>query len=752
VNGVDRRLWRAWLAVGLVVVAGYFLLPPGRWYTDAYYDALGLGSAVAIVVGVRQHRPIRARVWYCFALGQGTWVAGDITFGVYRHVLHREPFPSLADGFYLAAYPIVVAALLMLIRGRTRGRDRAGWIDAAIIATGLGLLCWTLLMRPVMQEESLAFTTRLISVAYPAADVVLLAMLARLFISPGARTASYRLLTAAVVLLLISDLGFSLITTFSSYNGGVIDAGWLLSYVLWATAALHPSMRTLSQPMLDLAVAGLTRQRLALLASASLLAPALLLAQGWQNPAHMDWPAIGLGAMVLFLLVVARMSGLMAQIHHQAHRDELTRLGNRRLLHRHIETALSRHDPGTVHLLLFDLDDFKTINNHLGHRTGDELLVAVAERLSAVTEPGTVIARLDGEEFAILLAPASLARAEAEVHRIGEALRQPLCAGEHEVFLRATAGLSTGTGVTEPRELLRRADLALHSARDGGQQKVVRYTPAMDNHVSEEARLGARLRRAIGTDELYLVYQPIVELPEGHIVGAEALLRWVQPEGGVVPSTAFIPVAERNGLIVPLGDWILRTACLQAAQWARMPQPGSIGRVSVNVSVRQLCEPDFADRVAAILRETALDPARLAIEITETAVFGGRAALASVQSVRDLGVTIALDDFGTGQSSLSLLHTCPVDILKVDKSFIDELALDGQDVIPRALIQIADGLHLQAIAEGVETAIQASRLHRLGYRYAQGYHFGRPMSANMLTRILRDPAAVRSGGVLAATP
>ncbi|MEV1289410.1 EAL domain-containing protein [Micromonospora sp. NPDC049679] len=429
------------------------------------------------------------------------------------------------------------------------------------------------------------------------------------------------------------------------------------------------------------------------------------------------------------------------QLAHQATRDELTQLPNRRLLHQRVEEALERFPPETVHLALIDLDDFKTVNDRLGHHVGDDLLLAVAQQLTGVTRPPTLVGRLGGDEFALLLAPASAAQADTAVRLVAEALQRPLHAGAHELLVRASVGLTDAAGTREPRELLRRADVAMYAAKDRGKHRLARYEPSLDQDAREYAWMGAQLRRAMDQGELHLVYQPIVELPLGRMVAAEALIRWQHPERGFMPPDVFIPVAERNGLIVPLGEWILREACRQAAEWQHMDGGDAIRKLSVNVSARQLREPDFAATVAAILTETGLDVGRLAVEITETAVFDGGEALDSVRALRELGVTLALDDFGTGHSSLGLLRTCPVDILKVDKSFVDEVTTQSdQAVIATALIQIAGGLRLQAVAEGVETAIQATHLHELGYRFAQGYHFARPMPAAQLTALLKSGA------------
>jgi EAL domain-containing protein (putative c-di-GMP-specific phosphodiesterase class I) len=261
----------------------------------------------------------------------------------------------------------------------------------------------------------------------------------------------------------------------------------------------------------------------------------------------------------------------------------------------------------------------------------------------------------------------------------------------------------------------------------------------MDHLADVEARLGADLRQSLARDELFVVYQPIVELPDGRLAGVEALVRWRHPEHGLVSPAVFIPLAERNGFIVELGRWILEQVFTQAQQWRLTYGDRAPGKVSVNVSPRQLREPGFAAEVAALLARTGLDPAGLTAEVTETAVLGTGAALDTVHELHGLGLGVALDDFGTGQSSLSLLVDTPVDVLKVDKSFVDGVtAGNAQAVIVDSLIGITQGLRIQAVAEGVETEEQARRLYEVGYRYAQGFHFAKPMTAEQLAPMLGD--------------
>jgi EAL domain-containing protein (putative c-di-GMP-specific phosphodiesterase class I) len=280
----------------------------------------------------------------------------------------------------------------------------------------------------------------------------------------------------------------------------------------------------------------------------------------------------------------------------------------------------------------------------------------------------------------------------------------------------------------------------MYAAKAAGGGRWTWFDPVMDHLADLDARLGADLRQAIARDELSVVYQPIVELPHGRLAGVEALVRWWHPEHGAVSPGVFVPLAERNGFIVELGRWILAQVIRQAAAWQQAHGPHAPEKISVNISARQLHEPGFAASVAAMLHEAGLDPGRIVAEVTETAVLGTGAALAAVRELHDLGLQVALDDFGTGQSSLSLLVSCPVNVLKVDKSFVDGVTVHSpQAVIVDGLIGITDGLRIQAVAEGVETADQAHRLHAAGYRYAQGFHFAKPMTGADIDRLLVAP-------------
>ncbi|MGX6607953.1 putative bifunctional diguanylate cyclase/phosphodiesterase [Micromonosporaceae bacterium Da 78-11] len=756
-----NRGWLLWLVPAVAAVAGYLLLPPESVVRSFAYDVIGLVSAVMIAVAVRRRRPSRPALWWWMTAGQAVWVLGDVIYSVYDKILHVEPFPSWADVFYLGSYPLTLIGLAMVAGSRARAFDRAGVLDAGIVVTGLGLLSWTFLIHPVLGDTSTPLTTRLVAVAYPAADVVILAVLALILTTSGIRTASFRFLVAAVVLLLVTDVIFGLSTTIFTFSAPLLDAGWLLSYVLWAAAAWHPSMPRLGEPGEAPLV---SRRRQLALAVTMLITPGLLVVQGVTRDGRVDWLAAATGGAILCLLSLARYTDLVSRLQRQstrlaeiALRDDVTGLGNRRALEQRLAEVLTGPNHH-VHLVVIDLDGFDQIDDRYGRTIGDALLVGVADRLGE-RGPDGLLTRIGGNEFALLLESSPQpAGPAADVETIATPIRQllsePFTVAGHTLLVQASIGVadaSTSGGhlPVDPVEVLRRADVAVHAARQGGTGGVMSYRPQLDEQAQEQARIGAALRAGLDTHQFEVRYQPIVDLADERLVAVEALVRWKHPVWGLVGPDNFIPVAEANGLIVELGAWVLEQSCAQLVLWDGEFAGGAPGRISVNVSARQLAEPGFAQTVAAVLARTGVPAHRLTVEVTETAVFGGGQALTTLWAVHDLGVRVALDDFGTGHSSLGLLRDCPVDVLKIDKSFVGELTDGGRNsVIVAGLIPIIEGLGLDAVAEGVEHPEQAERLRRYGYRLAQGYLFGRPMTAGDMSRHLiesmprrLDPAA-----------
>ena len=472
---MGARRERTWLAFGTGGIAwtlAYLLLPQHTAVSTFLDNAGGFFCVAAILVGVRLHRPARRGPWYLFAAAQACSGVGDVLWWVYADVLHSEPFPSVADVFYLVSYPLFVAGLFLLVRGRTRGRDLGGLLDAMIIAAGLGLLSWTFLMRPIAADDSLGLTGQLVSLAYPLADVVLLAMLARLLTSPGARTASFRLLTVALLTLLVADVVYAVLTSFSSYDGGAVDALWILSYVAWGAAALHPSMRAITDAV-AVEPAHLTFRRFALLGTTTLVAPAVLAQEGLSDPTEVDWRGVTIGALVLYLLILARVWTLVRQVQDQseqlaalAHTDALTGIANRRTWDLAVPLALASaaRSGGPVSVAILDLDRFKTFNDLHGHQAGDRLLKEATAAWKSLLRTEDLLVRYGGEEFCVLMAGTATPAAVEVVDRLRTATPRK------QTF---SAGVAQWNGSETADELLARADAALYEAKHSGRDRVV---------------------------------------------------------------------------------------------------------------------------------------------------------------------------------------------------------------------------------------------------------------------------------------
>ncbi len=428
-----------------------------------------------------------------------------------------------------------------------------------------------------------------------------------------------------------------------------------------------------------------------------------------------------------------------SKLNYLAYHDPLTGLANRRCFIERLGERLAEAGAGRQQLavLFIDLDQFKQVNDSLGHGVGDELLVSVAARLSEQLRLVDLLARLGGDEFICLI---ERARNDDEVAivaaEIVEAFAQPFRLGDHELFLTTSVGISLfprdgGTVV----ELMRNADTAMYRAKASGRGQFNFYTPEMTRIAQERIRVENLLRRALDLNQFAVYLQPQVDAGSGRLVGAEALLRWHSPELGLVLPNRFVPLAEESGVIVRLGAWVLRETCRQVRRWE---QSGfALPMVSVNVSVRQLERPEFVAVLRGILAETGMDPARLKLELTESVLMGVGDASAELQRLRALGVSLALDDFGTGYSSLSYLKQFPVQVLKIDRAFVCEIDESGEPVkLASAIIAMAHELDLVVVAEGVEKECQRDYLHRHGCDQFQGYLFGRPVPAAELAGLL----------------
>jgi diguanylate cyclase (GGDEF)-like protein/PAS domain S-box-containing protein len=422
---------------------------------------------------------------------------------------------------------------------------------------------------------------------------------------------------------------------------------------------------------------------------------------------------------------------LERELAHQAFHDSLTDLANQALFRDRVEHALARavRQDTRLAVLFLDLDNFKTVNDSLGHTAGDELLVAVAGRLQACLRPADTAARLGGDEFAVLLEDLeSLQDGPDVAARLIETLRAPQSISGKEIFVHASVGITYGEEGASADALLRNADVAMYRAKSEGKNCYRLFEPAMHSAAVARLELEGDLRRAIENAEFVVHYQPTISLPTGSVVGFEALVRWQHPTRGLLPPAEFIGLAEENGLIVDIGRWVLQTACRQARTWQRSHPDQRLG-IAVNLSARQLGDQHLVGDVARVLSESGLAPTDLTLEITESVLMDDLdVAKARLHELKRLGVNLAIDDFGTGYSSLSALQHLPVDTLKIDKAFIDGVTMGVEATgLVQAIIRLARILTLQTIAEGVERPEQAARLEELGCSLVQGYHFARPV-------------------------
>jgi diguanylate cyclase (GGDEF)-like protein len=425
----------------------------------------------------------------------------------------------------------------------------------------------------------------------------------------------------------------------------------------------------------------------------------------------------------------------------EALKDPLTWLPNRALFSDRLRQALVRVEQtdGTVAVMFLDVDDFKAINDTAGHHAGDRLLIVVADRLRATLRPVDTVARLGGDEFAIVLEDLEGPdEVEQVAERILEALRAPLQFEGRQLSVTASVGIAMRTdGSTGETELVRNADIAMYVAKKSGKGRSAFFESSMHQAVMERTELAKDLAGAVERDELRILYQPIFELEGSTIAGFEALLRWEHPTLGTIAPPRFIPVAEENGLVVPIGRWVLETACAQACSWDEL-DTGWKGWMAVNVSVRQLKEESFVDDVLVALRTTGLRPEQLILEITESAMVGDSEDMVRrLHELKALGVRLALDDFGTGYSSLGHLRRLPIDILKIDKSFVDGLDQGAEEAaLAKAVLKIAESIGLRCVAEGVEREAQARELRAAGCEFAQGFLFSKPIEVPRVDALL----------------
>jgi diguanylate cyclase (GGDEF)-like protein/PAS domain S-box-containing protein len=888
--------WVIYLAAMAVLTGGYALgqfSGPAWLRSGLVFNLIGGASIGALILGARRNSGRSRRPWYLFAAGQGLFVTSDVLASNYERLFGQAmTFPSLADPFHLAFYPLLVVGMLLLIHERDEHRDRNGLIDALIVTVALATLLWVYLIAPYIDDQTESLLASLTSIAYPAMDILVLGVVARVAAGSHRREPAFVFLLSGAVVLLLSDCFHGLRLLDGGYDtAGILDTGWAAYYALLGASALHPSMRLLSEPGPQ-PDGHLTRARLALLTCASFTAPLLIFVRVSVSD-HLDLYVLVGASALMFTLVLLRMAGIVrrneqlavqmvalteesvgrrseerlsalitnasdvicivgadavisyvspsvertfgyhpdalaehrleemvhpeetqrllatfasiatqaadertttefrvrhagggwrevevlgtnlladetiagivlnirdiserkafqAELEHQAFHDTLTGLPNRALFRNRVEHALvsQRRDHLPVAVLFLDVDDFKNVNDSLGHAAGDEVLQELGRRLDDSMRPVDTAARLGGDEFAILIHEAENELQSIEIaHRVMDALEATIALPTRNLTLATSIGIAFSDqsmiAGSDAEELLRNADAAMYMAKENGKGQYQIFEPEMHTRALARLELKADLQRALDDGEFTLRYQPIMDLGRGDMAGMEALLRWEHPVRGTVLPLEFVGLLEDTGLIVQVGRHVLREACAWAAHMQRECPRDPPLSMAVNVSAHQLQRPEFIGEVRSALSETGIVPSSLTLELTESVMMQDmELSLMRLNGLRALGVKLAIDDFGTGYSSLNYIRQLPVDILKIDRSFLSDPNPETAE-LTAAIVSLARIFKLKAVAEGIESDGQLELLRDMHCDFGQGFHFARPLPGEEILSMAASQAQIR---------
>jgi diguanylate cyclase (GGDEF)-like protein len=714
----DKRLWAYGLfMLGVLGVIGY-AFDSGSSPEDGdmlgvvlYLAVAAVGTAMAVAGAFLAPRS-RRRIWFAIAIGEVFYFGGDVLWVFYDNVLHIAPYPSVADASYLLRYVAMAIALAWLVRGRRQGRDRASFLDAAIISTGFAVLATVFLIVPAAAAGGATLLSRVVAGAYPVGDVLLLAMLIRLFASRAARSLAFVTLVAAMVTLLVSDGLYTLTVVSGGTLPRWLDIGYLLTYLLMGFCSLHPSSKTMVEPTPHRAE-GVTLWRVTILGLAAVIAPTLLVVSEARGVALNPY-VIGIGAVVGSTLVLARLLDLLrhaegqaVQLSALARNDGLTGIANRRTWDHELSRACAqaRENQQPLSLALLDLDHFKAYNDNYGHLKGDLVLKESSAAWTTILADRGFLARYGGEEFAVIV-PRSAHIAVGLLERMSRAVTS----GQ-----TCSVGVATWDGVEDPSVAMARADEALYHAKRSGRNRIA-------VHDGRETQCAQDAQR--DPYKLVSVFQPIVDLATGESVGYEALSRFE----GMDPRDAF-DEARRTGTLEGL-----ETAAIEAALAAWSGD----GWLSLNVSLPTLLEPN----VHALLPD---DLSRIVLEITEQDLVECPLTVGMLAKLRGRGARIAIDDLGVGFSNLQRLVEVQPEIIKLDMSLVRDLHLKPVNIaMIRAMVAYGAETGAEICAEGIEQKEEWDALVDLGVTLGQGYLFGRPAP---LLPSQRRPTSVEEAGL-----
>lgn len=783
---MSARAAALWYGAGMAgLFTGSLLLPQWRLL---FWGLIGLLATVAIALGVMHHRPLRLWPWGALAAAVLFATAGDAVYELYELGAPAWLW-TVANVLYLAMFSLAAAALWRLSRSGSAGRNRAGYLDAASATIAAGLAIWTTLVGARAGSLGGAAPTLL---GYLAGDLVLLAASVRL-VTARRSLPVVRLLATGTLALLASDLLLLIGHVDGPGTFATADVGYLLYYAAWGAAGLHPSMVRLTEPEV-LPDWDVTERRAVLVVITWLTGPVVLLYQSVSGgPVDGVLIAVASAAIVVLNLIRLADASALARrfLAHRERHDVLTGLANRALFAEHLAALVAPgadRPPPDAAVLLVDIDGFKLLNDTMGQSVGDEVLVAVARRLAGHLGRRDLAARFGGDEFAVLLHARDggrgsalesgrdsnrdglleddppLADLDEVVGRIAAALTEPVTYAGRAIRVTASIGVATAADALTPgasaddpepdrfaQDLMRHAGLALQAAQAAGRGRWCRYESELHGAMVERMRLRSALDRAVTDGSFVLEYQPIVALESGATVGFEALVRWEHPTRGVIGPAEFIHVAEETGLIEAIGDWVLHRAVTAAAGWHRTMPPGVY--VSVNVSAHQLraggdgAGLGFAERVDRELTAAGLPPQNLMLELTESVLLDEDRVWAELTALRNAGVRLAIDDFGTGFSSMSYLLQTPIEVIKLDKSFVGSISTSPrQRALVDGIVRLGVTLGLQVIAEGIETADDRDILLAMGCPYGQGFLYSGALGSAEAHRWLAAEASTAPAG------
>ncbi len=768
------------------------------YFMDLSSILFNLLATTALYFAARRSRSFSKRLywaWGILALAQLSFTFGDVAWAVIEIKLGLNPFPSIADAFYLIFYPLFFIGILYFPTRRLGQLNYSKLLlDLSIILVAGTIGFWNLFLRPVAASQAgLPFFNQAISLAYPVGDLVLIfSVLKLLYLQSEAEDRlPFLFLTVSAVVMVLTDSIYGYQSISRQYaSGNLLDFGWIISYFMIGMAGLWQAFRVRELPGIANHAPGGSAIRsrpsswLAYLPYISIPIACTILILEYTRQITFDlFTMIGIVAIIGLVFIrqvltfrenkalFSQLNEAMDQVKlrtvelrranqelrwevHERMRiekqmaydslhDGITGLPNRTLFMDRLTHAVDytkRHQDFTFSVIFLDIDHFKEVNEGLGHLIGDQVLVEAAQRMLACLRACDTVARLASDEYIILLEDIHGPEEVLQVaERIHESLKEPLTLDGRLISISASFGIvANGNCYDQAEDIIRDADIAMYQAKSAGKAQFAIFDQQMRDQAAWRLKMKADLQKALTYGEFFLNYQPIFVLSTNRILGFEALLRWQHPQNGVISPLDFIPLAEETGLIRPIGLWVLFQACRQIGEWQAMfPQTPPL-TMSVNVSSVQLNQPDFVDQIQEVLQKTGVDGHSLILEITE-GIFLNRSESISAKfkAINAMGVQFQIDDFGTGYSSLSYVKDFPVSTIKIDRSFIQNLDVDGTGDIVRAIINMAHNLRQSAIGEGIETEAQLEYLRQAYCEAGQGYLLGRPQSVEEIEKQLR---------------